>query len=68
MTSRELVHATLEFRNTEGRVPRDLWTLPWANQNYPNELKKNHRGLSSGLWRSCGKVCTAFPAGIRRSL
>ena len=40
MTSRELVHATLEFRNTEGRVPRDLWTLPWANQNYPNELKK----------------------------
>ncbi len=40
MTSRELVLATLEFRNTEGRVPRDLWTLPWAHQNYPQQVKK----------------------------
>ncbi len=40
MTSRELVHATLEFRNTDGRVPRDLWTLPWAQQNFPVELEK----------------------------
>lgn len=40
MTSRELVHATLEFRNTDGRVPRDLWTLPWAQQNFPAELEK----------------------------
>lgn len=30
MTSRELVKATLEFRNTEGRTPRHLWALPWA--------------------------------------
>ncbi len=29
MTSRELVKNTLEFNNT-GRVPRQLWTLPWA--------------------------------------
>ncbi len=40
MTSRELVLATLEFRNTDGRVPRDLWLLPWADQNYPGELQK----------------------------
>lgn len=40
MTSRELVLATLEFSNTEGRVPRDLWTLPWAHQNYPEQMKK----------------------------
>jgi len=30
MTSRELVRKTLEFTNTNGRAPRDLWTLPWA--------------------------------------
>ncbi len=30
MTSKELVLATLEFRNESGRAPRDLWTLPWA--------------------------------------
>ena len=40
MTSRELVLATLEGRNTSGRAPRDLWTLPWAHQNYPEMIKK----------------------------
>jgi len=40
MTSRELVKMTLEFRNTTDRVPTDLWLLPWANMNYPNELQK----------------------------
>ena len=39
MTSRELVTRTLEFRNSTGRVPRDLWLLPWAEQNYGAELK-----------------------------
>ena len=38
MTSRELVIQTLEFRNKSGRVPRDLWTLPWAEQNHGEEL------------------------------
>ena len=48
MTSRELVLRTLEFRNTDARAPRDLWTLPWADmhhgdalaairQNFPND-------------------------------
>lgn len=40
MTSRELVNATLEFRNTENRVPRQLWTLPWAQTHYPDVLNK----------------------------
>ena len=31
MTSRELVKATLEFKNTNERVPRQLWTLGWAH-------------------------------------
>ena len=40
MTSRELMLKTLEFKNTDGRVPRDLWTLPWANNNHPEALAK----------------------------
>jgi uroporphyrinogen decarboxylase len=38
MTSRELVLHTLEFTNTSGRVPRQLWSLPWAWEHYPGEL------------------------------
>ena len=38
MLPRELVKRTLEFRNTDGRVPRDLWILPWAFNNYEDEL------------------------------
>ncbi len=37
MTSRELVVDTLEFRGP-ARVPRQLWTLPWAEMTYPAEL------------------------------
>lgn len=40
MTSRELVIKTLEFKNTSGRVPRQLWSLPWANDNHPGMIKK----------------------------
>ena len=36
-SSRELVKRTLEFKNNE-RVPRHLWTLPWAEFTYPDEL------------------------------
>ena len=40
MTSKELVLRTLEFRNTDGRVPRQLWTLPWAHEHCPEMIKK----------------------------
>ncbi len=40
MTSRELVKATLEFRNTTGRAPRQLWHLPWAEIHHGEKLKK----------------------------
>ena len=40
MTSKELVLRTLEFRNTDGRVPRDLWSLPWATNRYPQMMEK----------------------------
>ncbi len=38
MTSRELVKRTVEFKNNTGRVPRDLWTLPWAEIYHGEEL------------------------------
>jgi len=31
VTPRELVKNTFECKNTSGRAPRDLWTLPWAS-------------------------------------
>lgn len=37
MTSRELVRRTLRFEPTP-RLPRNLWTLPWAESHYPDEL------------------------------
>ncbi len=40
MTSKELVYRTLEFRNTDGRVPRDLWVLPWADTHQRDMLQK----------------------------
>jgi len=39
MTSRELVYATLDFARPE-RVPRDLWTLPWAHTRYGSRLDR----------------------------
>lgn len=40
MTSRELVYKTLEFENKEGRVPRQMWLLPWAEMNYGPMVEK----------------------------
>lgn len=37
MTPRELVYQTLEFRNESGRVPRQIWTLPWTFEHFPRE-------------------------------
>ncbi|TCW27890.1 uroporphyrinogen decarboxylase family protein [Christensenella hongkongensis] len=39
MNSKELVLKTLEGRNTNGRAPRQLWTLPYAEQHFPEQLK-----------------------------
>ena len=38
MTSRELVRRTLAF-DSPGRVPRQLWVLPWAEHHYPEQLQ-----------------------------
>jgi len=34
MSSRDLVRGALEFK-APGRVPRQMWLLPWASENYP---------------------------------
>jgi len=39
MTSRELVYKTLEFENKTDRAPRQLWALPWAENNFPREYQ-----------------------------
>jgi uroporphyrinogen decarboxylase len=38
-TSREIVTRCLKFQHPE-RMPRDLWTLPWAEMHYPEMLYK----------------------------
>jgi uroporphyrinogen decarboxylase len=39
LSSRDLVTRALRFQHP-GRVPRDLWTLPWAETHYPDELRR----------------------------
>lgn len=39
MTSKERVLSTLNFTNTRERVPRQLWSLPWANEHYPEMME-----------------------------
>lgn len=46
MTSKELMLKTLEFENTSWRVPRDLWTLPWADKNHPEALAEIKRSFT----------------------
>lgn len=36
--SRNIVRRTLTFDGPE-RIPRDIWTLPWAESRYPAELR-----------------------------
>jgi uroporphyrinogen decarboxylase len=47
-TSRELVYQTLSFDNP-ARAPRDLWALPLAMWNYPNEYDALLRDYPSDL-------------------
>jgi len=41
-TSRELVRRALRFEKP-ARIPRDLWTLPWAEAHFPAELGEIRR-------------------------
>jgi uroporphyrinogen decarboxylase len=37
-TSREIVTRSINFENPE-RIPRDIWLLPWAHNNFPEVVK-----------------------------
>ncbi len=53
---RTLVKQTITF-SSPSRVPRDLWTLPWAEMHYPAELQAIRRRFPNdmagapGFWR-----------------
>lgn len=49
MNSRDLVLKTLSFDNLDGQVPRDLWTLPWAHEHYPQELADLKRDFPADM-------------------
>lgn len=55
MTSKELVLRTLEFKNTDGRVPRQLWSLPWANLYCQDMMDKLERDFT---WDMSGPSVT----------
>jgi uroporphyrinogen decarboxylase len=54
MTSRELVVDSLELR-APARVPRQLWTLPWAEMTWPAELAAIRRRFPDDI-----VTCPAF--------
>jgi len=49
VTSRELVNATLEFRNKSGRIPRQLWYLKWAEIHQGEALEKIKRDFPDDI-------------------
>lgn len=49
MTSRELVYKTLEFENKEGRVPRQLWHLPWAQMHHGADVDRIKREFADDI-------------------
>jgi len=42
LNPRDLVKNTLNFAKPE-RIPRQLWTLPWAEARYPEMIEKIHK-------------------------
>jgi methylmalonyl-CoA mutase cobalamin-binding domain/chain len=45
---REVVRAALDFKSPP-RLPRQLWTLPWAAKRYPEELARIERDFPSDI-------------------
>ncbi|MCX7044046.1 MAG: methyltransferase [Candidatus Sumerlaeota bacterium] len=46
LTSREIVSRCLKFEYPE-RMPRDLWTLPWCEEHFPEAMKEIRRRFPS---------------------
>ncbi|MBU1700896.1 MAG: methyltransferase [Candidatus Eisenbacteria bacterium] len=51
MTSRELVCRTLEF-DSPARIPRQMWLLPWAVQQYPEPSRRLQRDFPDDIGSS----------------
>lgn len=49
MKSRELVYKTLEFENTTGQVPRQMWTLPWSEWNHGDTISRIHKDFPDDI-------------------
>jgi len=58
-TPRQLVYQTLEFASP-ARVPRHLWTLPWAEMYHPGAVARLCRDFPDDI-ASPGNVLTAQP-------
>ena len=54
MTNRELVYQTLEHKNKTGIVPRQLWSLPYADIAYPGEADKVRNRFPEAI---CSALC-----------
>lgn len=59
MKSRELVHRTLNFENS-GRVPRQMWVLPWARSRYGSYIDSINKDYPDDI--------VFAPGGIVRSI
>lgn len=57
MTSRQIILDTLEH-NGPVRVPRQMWTLPWAENTYPGIIAQIHRQFPSDFEGVAGELKT----------
>ena len=51
MDGRELVRKTLEFQNTTGRVPIDIWAMPWAQIHQPEWVRRIQEDFAPDIVR-----------------
>lgn len=49
MTPRELVYATLEFENKTGRVPRQMWVLPYSEWKHGDMIAKINQDFPADI-------------------
>lgn len=62
-TSRELVQRCLRFE-APARVPRDFWSLPWATNNYPDQMEEIKQRFPSDFVNA-GGAAVYRPSAVR---
>lgn len=58
MNSRERINRTLEF-NRPDRIARELWALPWAEMNYPDEVAAIRKDFPTDMSGAPGRLSKA---------